>query len=220
MKLAIRYVLFDLDGTLTDPALGITNCVQYALEKFDIYPQTGEELFPYIGPPLMVSFMNFHGLSQEQAKQAVKYYRERFSVKGLYENEVFEGIPELLRKLQEREVTLIVATSKPEEFACRILEYFDLVKYFTFVAGSTLDGQRPEKADVIAYIRESYPEMTAANTLMIGDRKYDVEGAHKCGLPTVGVLYGYGDRAELETAKADYIVDSVSGLHELLLGLL
>lgn len=220
MKLAIRYVLFDLDGTLTDPALGITNCVQYALEKFHIYPQTREELFPYIGPPLMYSFMDFHGLSQEQAKQAVKYYRERFSVKGLYENEVFEGIPELLRKLQEREVTLIVATSKPEEFACRILEYFDLVKYFTFVAGSTLDGQRPEKADVIAYIRESYPEMTAANTLMIGDRKYDVEGAHECGLPTVGVLYGYGDRAELETAKADYIVDSVSGLHELLLGLL
>ena len=130
----LRYVLFDLDGTLTDPALGITNCVIHALEKFNIFPATREELYPYIGPPLVHSFVHYHGLILEEAERAVTYYRERFAVQGLYENEMFDGIPELLEELQERGVTLIVATSKPEEFTELILEYFDLAKYFTFVA--------------------------------------------------------------------------------------
>ncbi len=213
----ILYLLFDLDGTLTDPVVGITNCVQYALEKFGIYPASREELYPYIGPPLIYSFMNFHGLSRDQADCAVVYYRERFSVKGWAENTIFEGIPELLQELQGRGVQLMVATSKPEQFTNRILEHFDLAKYFTFVAGCTLNGLRPEKADVIAYIREKYPEVTADNTLMIGDRKFDIEGAHKCGLSAVGVLYGYGDRAEMEQANADYIVEDITSLRDLLL---
>lgn len=214
--MALRYVLFDLDGTLTDPAPGITNCVMHALEKFDIHPSSREELYPYIGPPLVYSFMEYHGLSQEQAEQAVVYYRERFAVKGLYENKVFDGIPALLKDLNDRGVTLMVATSKPEEFTNRILKHFDLSRYFSFVAGCTLSGLRPEKADVIAYIREMHPEISAENTLMIGDRKYDVHGAHKCGLPAVGVLFGYGDRAEMEAAKADFIAEDIPALSELL----
>ncbi|MBQ9860127.1 MAG: HAD hydrolase-like protein [Clostridia bacterium] len=213
----MRYVLFDLDGTLTDPGPGITNCVAYALEKFGVYPKGREELYPYIGPPLVPSFREYHGLSAEQAEQALLYYRERFSAKGLYENEVYAGIPELLAALRERGDKLIVATSKPEEFTNRILAHFDLSKYFDFVGGNTLDEARPTKASVITYIQENYPDITADNAVMVGDRKYDIEGAHACGLPAVGVLYGYGDRAELETVCADKIAVTVSELASLLL---
>lgn len=216
----VRYVLFDLDGTLTDPGPGITNCVAYALEKFDIHAATREELYPYIGPPLTWSFKEYHGLSDQQAEQALLYYRERFSVIGLYENELFAGIPELLADLQSRGITLIVATSKPEEFTHRILDHFDLSKYFAFVGGNTLDEKRPTKAAVIQYILSEYPVITPDNTVMVGDRHFDVEGAHAFGLPAVGVLYGYGDRAEMEAAGADYIAEDVIGLHELLVLLL
>lgn len=215
--MALKYALFDLDGTLTDPVLGITNCVMYALEKFGIFPTSREELYPYIGPPLIYSFINFHSLSAEDAEKAVTYYRERFAVEGWRENQVYDGIPELLETLRERGVHLIVATSKPEEFARRILEHFDLAKYFVFVAGSTLDGQRPEKADVIAYVRDQYPEINANNTVMVGDRKYDMEGAHSQGLPAVGVLFGYGEREELEAAGADDLAADVSDLRKRLL---
>lgn len=215
--MAIQYVLFDLDGTLTDPALGITNCVIYALEKFGFYPETREELYPYIGPPLVDSFRRFHGLSDVDAERAVAYYRERFSVEGWRENQVYDGIHYLLSVLRGKGVALILATSKPEVFARRILEHFDLMRYFTFVAGSTLDGQRPEKGDVIAYVRENYPEISRENTWMVGDRCYDVIGAHQQGLPCVGVLFGYGNRQEMETAGADFIVDSVDELRKILL---
>lgn len=215
--MALKYALFDLDGTLTDPVLGITNCVMYALEKFGIFPTSREELYPYIGPPLLYSFMHFHHLSAEDAEMAVAYYRERFAVEGWRENQVYDGIPELLQSLQERGVNLIVATSKPEEFARRILEHFDLAKYVSFVAGSTLDGKRPEKADVVAYVCDHYPEINADNTVMVGDRKYDVEGAHSQGLPAVGVLFGYGERAELESAGADDLAVDVDDLRVQLL---
>ena len=207
-----RYVLFDLDGTLTDPGLGITNCVAYALERFGVHLSGREELYPYIGPPLVPSFQEYHGLTALQAEQALAYYRERFSVVGLFENEVYDGVPAMLERLQQRGCTLIVATSKPEEFTHRILEHFGLAKYFDFVGGNTLDESRPTKEAVISYIMEKYPDISAENTVMVGDRKYDVVGAHACGLPTVGVLYGYGDRSELEAVGADVIVDSVVAL--------
>ncbi len=212
----LQYVLFDLDGTLTDPGPGITNCVGYALEKFDIHPASREELYPYIGPPLTFSFQEYHGLTPAQAEQALLYYRERFSVKGLFENEVYPHIPELLKQWQDRGVTLIVATSKPEEFTNRILEHFDLAQYFAFVGGNTLNEDRPTKASVIAYIRENYPDISAENTVMVGDRKYDIEGAHAQGLPAIGVLYGYGDRAEMEAAGADYVATNVAELNQCL----
>ena len=212
----IQYVLFDLDGTLTDSMLGIINCAHYALEKFDIHPLSRKELLPYIGPPLLYSFAAFHGLDREQAEQAVVYYRERFSTIGWQENEVYEGVPELLGELKKRGVTLMVATSKPDLFTHRILERFDLAKYFTFVAASTMDETRSEKADVIAYLLEKHPEISAKNCVMVGDRKYDVLGAHQCGLPAVGVLYGYGDRKEMEESGADFIVNDLSDLENLL----
>lgn len=212
----LRYALFDLDGTLTDPGPGITNCVRYALEKFDIHPKNREELYPYIGPPLTFSFQEYHGLTAEQAEQALLYYRERFSVKGLYENEVYPGIPELLKSLKDRGVTLIVATSKPEEFTERILAHFDLAQYFDFVGGNTLNEDRPTKSAVIAYVKEHFPDISGENTVMVGDRKYDVEGAHSHGLPAVGVLYGYGDLDEMDTAGADFIAKTVQHLGEIL----
>ena len=213
-----RYDLFDLDGTLTDPGPGITNSVAYALEKFGIYPADRRELNPYIGPPLTWAFQEYHGLSAEQAEEALLYYRERFSEKGLYENAVYPGIPELLARLRERGHTLVVATSKPEEFTHRILEHFSLAEYFSFVAGNTLDERRPTKEAVIAYARTQLPDISWETALMIGDRKFDVEGAHACGIPAVGVLYGYGDRAELEAAGADFLAADVASLGRILLG--
>lgn len=212
-----HYILFDLDGTLTDPGPGITNCVAYALEKFGVHPAGREELYPYIGPPLVPSFQQYHGLTAEQAEQALLYYRERFSDVGLFENEVYPGIPELLGALRDRGVTLIVATSKPEEFTNRILQRFDLAKYFDFVGGNTLEETRPTKASVISYIIENYPDISSETSVMVGDRKYDVEGAHACGIPAVGVLYGYGDRAELERAEVDFTVETVTDLAAFLL---
>ncbi len=206
------HLLFDLDGTLTDPGLGITNSVLYALEKFGIIPATREELYPYIGPPLTDSFQRYHGLTPEQAQLALGYYREYFADRGLYENELYPGIAELLRTLQQAGYVLIVATSKPEEFTHTILRHFQLDSYFSFVGGNTLDERRPTKAAVIAYIRERFPDITGENTLMIGDRCYDIEGAHACGLPAVGVLYGYGSRQELEAAGADELVQTPAAL--------
>ena len=212
-----RYILFDLDGTLTDPGIGITNCVGYALEKCGVHPSSREELYPYIGPSLVWGFQRYHGLSEEMAKQALSYYRERFSVKGMYENEVYDGIPALLKNLQGKGVRLLVATSKPEEFTVEILRHFDLAKYFDFVAGNTLDDRRPTKASVIAYLQEQYPDIAAENAIMVGDREYDVLGARERGLSTVGVLYGYGSRDELEQAEAAHVVADVSALHAFLL---
>ncbi len=212
-----RYILFDLDGTLTDPGIGITNCVGYALEKCGVHPTSREELYPYIGPSLTWGFQRYHGLSEEQAKQALFHYRDRFSVKGMYENEVYDGIPSLLEDLRGRGAGLLVATSKPEEFTNEILRHFELAEYFDFVAGNTLDDRRPTKASVIAYLQENYPDLKAQNSLMVGDREYDVLGAHERGLPAVGVLYGYGSRDELEKAAADHIAADISSLRDLLM---
>ncbi len=211
-----RYILFDLDGTLTDPGPGITNCVAYALEKCGVHPTSCEELYPYIGPSLVWGFQQFHGLTPEQAQQALLYYRERFSIKGMYENAVYPGIPALLQRLRESGARLLVATSKPEEFTNEILRHFDLAGYFEFVAGNTLKEERPTKASVIAYLQEQYPTLSAENAVMVGDREYDIHGAHACGLPAIGVLYGYGSRQELEVAGADYIAADLSELETLL----
>ena len=212
-----QYILFDLDGTLTNSELGITTCVQHALKRFGIEVEDRTKLRPFIGPPLGESFQVYYGLSQEESEQAIIYYRERFSVIGWQENEVYEGIPELLDELKGKGLSLIVATSKPEVYTCRILEHFGLARYFDFVAGSTLDGQRDAKAEVIAHIQQNYPEITRENTVMVGDRKFDVAGAHERDLPVIGVLYGYGDRAEMEQAGADFIAEDLAELKRLLL---
>lgn len=207
-----KYVLFDLDGTLTDPEIGITNCVMYALEKFGIKENDRKKLHPFIGPPLTYSFQNFYGLSEEESKQAVSFYRERFSVKGLYENEVYDGVIELLQNLKKQGKVIVLATSKPEEYAIKILKHFDLYKYFDFVAGATMDGSRGEKADVITYALEISKVDDKSKTIMVGDRNYDVLGAKENDLDSIGVLYGFGDYDELTKAGATYIAETVEDI--------
>ena len=210
-----RILFFDLDGTLTDPGVGITNSVAYALRKFGIEVPPREKLYTFIGPPLYDSFKELFGLSHEDAETAVTYYREYFAPIGKLENTVYDGIPEMLESLKADGRTLVVATSKPEKFALEILAHFDLLKYFDKVYGATMDEKRNTKDAVIAYALDEM-KLSACDVLMIGDRKYDIEGAHKNGMEAVGVLYGYGDRAEFEKEGAEYIAADVKELYELL----
>jgi phosphoglycolate phosphatase len=203
-----QYFLFDLDGTLTDPGIGITNSVAYALKKFDIEVADKSELFKFIGPPLQNSFQEYYNFTEEQSVLAVQYYREYFKDKGIYENIVYDGVIELLSALKRENKSIILATSKPQEFAIRILDYFELSKYFDSIVGATMDGSRSDKADVIRYALEKNKITDLSQALMIGDRKYDIIGAKKNCIASVGVLFGYGDRAELEAAGANYIVEN------------
>ena len=205
-------ILFDLDGTLTDPGLGITNSVAYALKKRGIDVTDRTELYKFIGPPLLDSFSQFYGFSQAECMTAIEDYREYFKDKGIYENEIYEGIEELLDTLKSSGKSIILATSKPEEFAVRILEYFKIGTYFDFIAGATMDGVRNKKADVINYALEQFGVMDLSKVVMIGDRKYDILGAAQAGIDSIGVLYGYGDYQELKDANATYIVENVSDI--------
>ena len=213
-----EYILFDLDGTLTDSAIGITNSVKYALNKFGIEVVNGGELNRFVGPPLMDSFINYYGFSEEQAKTAVEYYREYYVEKGIFENLVYDGCENMLQSLKDNGMKLIVATSKPEIFAKQILEYFDIAKYFTYIAGSNIDGTRVKKDEVIQYALESCNIKDLTKLIMIGDRVYDILGAKKVGINSIGVLYGYGDRNELENAGADFIVETVTEIGNILFG--
>lgn len=224
LKMNKQYILFDLDGTLTNPAAGITRCVQYALRAFDIEEPDLDRLTCYIGPPLDESFRRFHGLSQKEAVRAVAKYRERFSEIGIFENEVIEGIVPCLDALRRAGKTLALATCKPEVFALRILEHFGLSGYFTVSVGSGLDGARKYKHEVIEAVfnrlepdRTKHSGMKAA-AVMVGDRSQDIEGAGTAGIESVGVRFGYAAPGELEEAGADYIADTVPQLEKLLLG--
>ena len=201
-----KYCLFDLDGTLTDPAIGITNSVMHALEKYDIHVEDRAELYPFIGPPLDYSFKTFYGFTDEQAVQAIKYYREYFSVTGLFENKVYDGIPEMLKKLKEKGVKIALATSKPYEFSIKILKHFDLYKYFDFFGAATMDGRISKKEDVISTLLNEMSAQNKDEILMVGDRYHDIEGAKANDLKSAGVLWGYGSKEELQNAGAEYIL--------------
>lgn len=208
-------VLFDLDGTLTDPKLGITKSVQYALQRMGIAVDDLDQLEPFIGPPLMQSFQELYSFSNEQAQQAIGYYREYFSEHGIYENELYDGIKELLVQLRLEEKVLYVATSKPTVFAERVLRYFDIESYFHDVCGSNLDGTRSAKGEIIEHIVKEQG-LDVARTVMIGDRKHDIIGANLNHMQSIGVEFGYGSKQELETAGAAYIVETVNELRRLL----
>lgn len=212
-----KNILFDLDGTLTDPGLGITNSVAYSLSKLEIDVPDRESLYKFIGPPLINSYMEFYGFNEEKADLGVKYYREYFSAKGIYENKVYPGIESLLRSLKSVEKSLILATSKPEVFAVRIMEHFNLIQYFDFVCGSTLDKSRNTKADVIAYALKSADISLRDECIMVGDREHDIIGAKRNKIKSIGVLYGYGTKDELINSGADHIADTVPDLQKLLL---
>ena len=214
----VKTILFDLDGTLTDPALGITNSVMYALEQMGRPVPPREELLCFIGPPLVYGFSHYTGMTQEEAEEATRLYRVYFSEKGLLENRVFDGIPEALQKLKNRGYRLVIATSKPEVYSRRILEHFGLMQYFDALAGATMDHTRNTKDKVIAYGLQEF-HIDPATAIMVGDREHDMLGARDNGLPALGVTFGYGARQELMDSGAKYIADSVEEMTDILLSL-
>ncbi len=212
----MKNYFFDLDGTLTDSADGIVNSVIYALKSFGIEETDREALRSFVGPPLKDSFMERYGFSPEKAEEALNRFRERFTTIGIFENSLYPGIPKVLSAIRERGDRVILATSKPEVFAKRILDHFDLTQYFDHICGANLDeSNRVEKEEVLQYALEKSGADPKAS-YMIGDRKYDMEAGRKLGFSTVGVLYGYGSREELETAGADVICETVEELREVL----
>jgi len=212
----IDYILFDLDGTLTDPAEGITNSIVYALDKFGISVSDKKSLYKFIGPPLYDSFVKYYGFSHDDANLAVAYYREYFAPKGLFENTVYDGIEDMLSCLLGQGAKLIIATSKPEKFAREILTHFSLDRYFYDIVGATMDEKRNTKDAVIAYAIEKC-KIDPTSAIMVGDRLHDVIGAKKNSLRSVGVLYGFGSYDELSAAGADIIVSDVNYLKNTLL---
>ncbi len=205
-------ILFDLDGTLTDPGLGITNSVMHALKKYGIEVEDRASLYKFIGPPLIDSFEKYFGFSHEEAVKSVDYYREYYKDKGIYENTVYDGIESLLASLCEKGKKIILATSKPEPFAKEILRYFGLEKYFLFAAGSTMSETRTNKAEVIEYALSECGITDKPTVVMVGDREHDIIGANKNGIDSIGVLFGYGSREELESAGATYISETVEDI--------
>lgn len=216
MKKKYNHILFDLDGTLTDSAEGVTRSVQHALKQYNI-DATLEELRSFIGPPLHHSFIEVYGFSPVEAHRAVEYYRDYYRDVGIYENKVYPGIPELLENLNKNSMKLYLATSKPTFFAEKILIYFRLNHYFTTIAGSNLDGTRVEKKEVIAQVLEENGGLKAKEATMIGDRKHDIIGARAWNIDAIGVTYGYGSLQELQEAGSTMIAASVPELQELLL---
>ncbi len=211
-----QYVLFDLDGTLTDPREGITKSVQFALMQQGIHEPDLSRLEPFIGPPLLDSFMDFYDMTQEQAAIAVADYRKRFAPIGIFENKVYAGIPEMLGHLKDAGIKLAVASSKPEEYVIRILEHFQLDGCFDVVVGSNMDGSRCDKEEVVEEALRRLGKDLGTGA-MVGDRKFDINGGKQFGLTTVGVAFGYAGKGELEAAGADYIAKTVSALEAFLL---
>lgn len=208
-------ILFDLDGTLTDSEQGIINSIEYALTKYEIRLESKADLRKFLGPPLKDSFIQFCGFSDEKADEAVNFYREYFKEKGIFENIVYQGIYDLLEKLKSKNKTLILATSKPEPFTLRILEHFDLLNYFDFVAGSNMDNTRCRKDEVISYALNSCKITNLSSTIMVGDREHDIIGAKKVGIDSIGVLYGYGNLQELKNAGATYIAKDTEEIYKI-----
>ena len=207
-----QYILLDLDGTLIDPKAGITKAVAHSLAYFGIKVDDLDTLCKFIGPPLLESFIVYYAFDREKAKLAVEKYREYFSVKGIYENTLYQGIPELLHNLQNSGKTLILATSKPAVYAEEILKFQKIDTAFTFVSGSEFDGSRVVKKEVIEYALEKNSIKDLSAVVMIGDREHDIIGAKQAGIASIGVSYGYGSIAELREAGADKIVQNVDEL--------
>ena len=215
----MKYVFLDLDGTITNPAEGITKCFEYALNHFGIQVENRALLEQFIGPPLRQSFKEGFGFDDDKATEAVAKYRERFTPTGMYENEVYPGMEQALQSLKDAGKVLIVATSKPEHMAKQILAHFHLDMYFDDICGSCDDAKRNEKDEVIRYALDKHGITDTNDVLMVGDRKFDVIGAQKCGLKCMGVLYGFGDRNELETAGAAYIAETVEDMARIIVSI-
>ena len=212
-------VLFDLDGTLSDSAPGITRCVQYALEKEFGIIRKPEELIEFVGPPLKEQFMLYTGCNDEMGERAVDRYRERYRPVGIFENSLYPGIPELLLQLRNEGFRIALSSSKPEEFCHQILETFEIAQYFDVVCGSDMEGRHTDKAEVVEEVLHRLGmENRREEVVLVGDRKYDIIGGKQRGVGTIGVSYGYGSREELELEWPDCIVDTVTELRNVLIG--
>jgi phosphoglycolate phosphatase len=210
--------LFDLDGTLTDPKVGITKSFQYALSAFGIREEP-DDLARFIGPPLREAFSESYGFSDADTERAVSKFREYFAVTGLLENAVYPAIPDTLQKLVESGATLAVVTSKVAAYANRILAHFDLASYFAAVSGDEMDGSLTKngKRDLINIALDVIDRKRRASPVMIGDRKHDIIGAREAGVDSIGVTWGYGSRAELQEAGATEIAETADELVRLIL---
>ena len=214
--MAFKQILFDLDGTVTDPKTGITNSVKYSLKKFGIDETDMDKLIQFIGPPLHHSFRDIYNFSETDSKLAVDYYREYYSDKGIFENELYQGIDILLEKLKNNNMTVLLATSKPTGYSETILKYFNIISYFDHVVGSNMDGTMTDKTEIIKYILDmklNKPD----ETVMIGDRKYDIIGANNNQIKSIAVSYGYGSMEELKSASPSHICNNIPELDKLLL---
>lgn len=207
-----EYVFLDLDGTLTDSSEGITRGVQYTLDHFGIHEEDAQKLLGFIGPPLYRSFMDQYGFSMEKAYEAVAFFQGYYAEKGAFENRPYPGIPALLHTWHSEGRQLVLATSKPEIHARRILEHFGMADDFHLIVGSDIEETRVEKDQVLAHALKSLGLKQTPRAVMIGDRKFDVLGAAKHHIPTLGVLYGFGSRKELEDAGAAWIAENVQEL--------
>ena len=212
-------ILFDLDGTLTDPKEGIITCVKYALASVGIDERDETRLMSFIGPPLRDSFRDMYGFDEERAAQLVEKYRERFSVRGLFENRLYDGAAEMLAALKDAGKRMALATSKPRVFAERIAERYGILKYFDVMTPAELDGRYDYKSEVISYTLEKLGNPDKNRVIMVGDRSQDIEGAKACGIRSVGVRFGYAEPGELESAGADYICGTMDELRSLLLSM-
>jgi haloacid dehalogenase superfamily, subfamily IA, variant 1 with third motif having Dx(3-4)D or Dx(3-4)E len=212
-----EYILFDLDGTLTDSGEGITKSVQYALKSFGILVDDLKELNKFIGPPLKDSFKEYYNFDEDKAQLGLVKYREYFADKGIYENKLYDGIPELLEVLKKNNKKIVLATSKPEVYARQILQYFKIDKYFDFAAGADFEETRVNKGDVIKYALQEANITDLSKVIMVGDREHDIIGAKENNIKSVGVLYGFGDVIELTQARAEYIVKDTEELLNILL---
>ena len=213
-------ILFDLDGTLTESGTGIIRSVQHALRSFSIEEGDVQKLRNFIGPPLVDSFQKYYGFSAEEAEKAVSVYRERFAVKGIFENALYPGVAEMLQTLKKNGFVLAVSSSKPEKFVHQVLDYFQIASFFDVIVGSTLDGRRKNKIDVI---RETFLQLDTDpekdRLIMIGDTEHDVKGAKEAGIPCIVVTYGYGDPERIRMAEPWKIAESVPALTKILLSL-
>lgn len=217
-----KIFLFDLDGTITEPKEGITKCVQYSLEYMGIHEPDLDKLECFIGPPLHKSYEKYYNLSEEEAFYAVEKYRERYSKIGIFECNLYGGIREVFEVIKENGGKIGLATSKPEEFAIRLLEHYNIKQYFDCITGSLMDGRRTEKTEVIleAFERMEISAATKDEVIMIGDRLHDIVGANNTGIESIGVKYGYSVGNELENAGAAYIVETTEELRKLVKSLM
>lgn len=213
--MAFDYILFDLDGTLTDPYVGITESVKYALNFFGKPIPDSEALKQYIGPPLVWSFKELAGITGDDTVKAVKKYRERYETIGWKENALLDGAEELLANLKKKGKIIGLATSKPEKTSIQILEYFGIDKYFDFMGGASMDLTRNTKVQVVNYTLKNLGVTDLSKAVLVGDRHHDIDGAKEAGIASIGVLVGYGSRDELEKAGADYICETLADVEKI-----